>query len=31
VAEAMKGVKPRIPSTRPPALRLAGLEPFELA
>ena len=31
VAEAMKGVKPRIPPERPHALRLAGLEPFELA
>ena len=31
VADAVKGVKPRQPSERPPALRLAGLEPFELA
>lgn len=31
VADAVKGVKPRQPVVRPPALRLAGLEPFELA
>ena len=31
VAEAVKGVKPRTPHERPRALRLAGLEPFELA
>ncbi len=31
VAEAVKGLKPRQPATRPHALRLAGLEPFELA
>jgi 5-methyltetrahydrofolate--homocysteine methyltransferase len=31
VAEAVKGVRPRTPAERPRALRLAGLEPFELA
>jgi len=31
VADAVKGVKPRQPAERPRALRLAGLEPFELA
>lgn len=31
VAEAVAGVKPRQPPERPRALRLAGLEPFELA
>ena len=31
VADAVKGVKPRQPAVRAPALRLAGLEPFELA
>jgi 5-methyltetrahydrofolate--homocysteine methyltransferase len=31
VAEAVKGLRPRQPPVRPPALRLAGLEPFELA
>jgi 5-methyltetrahydrofolate--homocysteine methyltransferase len=31
VADAVKGVKPRQPAVRSPALRLAGLEPFELA
>jgi 5-methyltetrahydrofolate--homocysteine methyltransferase len=31
VAEAVKGVKPRAPAERAKALRLAGLEPFELA
>jgi len=31
VADAVKGVKPRQPATRAPALRLSGLEPFELA
>jgi 5-methyltetrahydrofolate--homocysteine methyltransferase len=31
VAESVKGVKPRQPAVRNKALRLAGLEPFELA
>ncbi|MDP3739700.1 MAG: homocysteine S-methyltransferase family protein [Hyphomonadaceae bacterium] len=31
VADAVRGVKPRQPVVRTPALRLAGLEPFELA
>lgn len=31
VAEAVKGVTPRVPPERPRAMRLAGLEPFELA
>ena len=31
VAEAVKGVKPRQVPERPKAMRLAGLEPFELA
>ncbi len=31
VAEAVKGLKPRMVPERPPAMRLAGLEPFELA
>jgi 5-methyltetrahydrofolate--homocysteine methyltransferase len=31
VADAVKGVKPRAPAERAKALRLAGLEPFELA
>ena len=31
VAEDVKGLKPRVVSERPTALRLAGLEPFELA
>lgn len=31
VAEAVAGIKPRQPPERPRALRLAGLEPFELA
>ena len=31
VAEAVAGLKPRIPPERPVAMRLAGLEPFELA
>ncbi|MFC3079852.1 homocysteine S-methyltransferase family protein [Phenylobacterium terrae] len=31
VAEAVKGLKPRQPAEREKAMRLAGLEPFELA
>jgi 5-methyltetrahydrofolate--homocysteine methyltransferase len=31
VADAVKGMKPRVPPTRPAAMRLSGLEPFELA
>jgi 5-methyltetrahydrofolate--homocysteine methyltransferase len=31
VAEAVAGVAPRVPPVRPRALRLSGLEPFELA
>jgi 5-methyltetrahydrofolate--homocysteine methyltransferase len=31
VAESVAGIKPRQPAERPKALRLAGLEPFELA
>jgi 5-methyltetrahydrofolate--homocysteine methyltransferase len=31
VAEAVKNTKPRQPAPRPAALRLSGLEPFELA
>jgi 5-methyltetrahydrofolate--homocysteine methyltransferase len=31
IAEAVAGIKPRQPADRPRALRLAGLEPFELA
>jgi len=31
VAQAVAGLKPRIPPERPVAMRLAGLEPFELA
>ncbi|MDH4386076.1 MAG: homocysteine S-methyltransferase family protein [Caulobacter sp.] len=31
VAEAVAGVAPRVPPERPKAMRLAGLEPFELA
>jgi 5-methyltetrahydrofolate--homocysteine methyltransferase len=31
VAESVKGIVPRQPPVRPHALRLAGLEPFELA
>jgi len=31
VAEAVRGLKPRVPPERPTAMRLAGLEPFELA
>jgi 5-methyltetrahydrofolate--homocysteine methyltransferase len=31
IAESVKGVKPRAPHERPRALRLSGLEPFELA
>ena len=31
VAQAVKSVKPRAIPERPPAMRLAGLEPFELA
>lgn len=31
VAEHVKGIKPRVPADRPKALRLAGLEPFELS
>ena len=31
VAEAVAGVAPRVPPERPRAMRLAGLEPFELA
>jgi 5-methyltetrahydrofolate--homocysteine methyltransferase len=31
VAEAVKGLKPRAVPDRPKAMRLAGLEPFELA
>ncbi len=31
VAEAVAGVAPRVPPDRPKAMRLAGLEPFELA
>ena len=31
VADAVRGVKPRQPARAPAALRLAGLEPFELA
>ena len=30
IAEAVKGVKPRQPAQRATALRLSGLEPFEL-
>jgi len=30
VADAVAGLKPRVIPVRPPALRLAGLEPFEL-
>lgn len=30
-AEAAEGVEPRVPASRPDALRLSGLEPFELA
>ncbi|MBI1340337.1 5-methyltetrahydrofolate--homocysteine methyltransferase [bacterium] len=31
VADAVKGFKPRVPSVRPKALRLSGLEAFELS
>jgi len=31
VADATRGMKPRQPAERPKAMRLAGLEPFELA
>ena len=31
IADSVKGVMPRVPPERPKALRLAGLEPFELA
>ena len=31
VADATRGMKPRQPADRPKAMRLAGLEPFELA
>jgi 5-methyltetrahydrofolate--homocysteine methyltransferase len=31
VAKAVAGLKPRVPPERPVAMRLAGLEPFELA
>ena len=31
VAAAVAGLKPRVPPERAPAMRLAGLEPFELA
>jgi 5-methyltetrahydrofolate--homocysteine methyltransferase len=31
VAEAVRGLKPRVPAERAKAMRLAGLEPFELA
>jgi 5-methyltetrahydrofolate--homocysteine methyltransferase len=31
IAEAVAGMPPRVPPVRPPALRLSGLEPFELA
>jgi 5-methyltetrahydrofolate--homocysteine methyltransferase len=31
VAQAVAGLAPRIPPTRPPAMRLSGLEPFEIA
>lgn len=31
VADAVRGLKPREPADRPKAMRLAGLEPFELA
>ena len=31
VADAVKGMKPRVPPKRPVAMRLSGLEPFELA
>jgi 5-methyltetrahydrofolate--homocysteine methyltransferase len=31
VAEAVAGIAPRIPPQRPKALRLSGLEPFEMA
>jgi len=31
VADEVRGLKPRVPPERPTALRLAGLEPFELA
>jgi 5-methyltetrahydrofolate--homocysteine methyltransferase len=31
VAEAVAGLSPRLPPVRPPAMRLSGLEPFELA
>jgi 5-methyltetrahydrofolate--homocysteine methyltransferase len=31
VAQAVAGIKPRQPAERPKALRLSGLEPFELA
>jgi 5-methyltetrahydrofolate--homocysteine methyltransferase len=30
VAEAVQGMTPRQPPERPRAMRLAGLEPFEL-
>ncbi|MBL6749358.1 MAG: methionine synthase [Nevskia sp.] len=30
VAEAVRGVKPRVPAAPPPALRLAGLEPLNV-
>ena len=31
VADAVRGLTPRVPPERPTAMRLAGLEPFELA
>ncbi len=31
VADAVRHIKPRQPAERPKALRLSGLEPFELA
>ena len=31
IAKAVEGVKPRTPQSRPQGMRLAGLEPFELA
>ncbi|MHB8285158.1 MAG: homocysteine S-methyltransferase family protein [Caulobacteraceae bacterium] len=31
ISSVVKGLKPRVPPKRPPALRLSGLEPFELA
>ena len=31
IADAIKGVKPRIPAKKIKTMRLSGLEPFELA